>query len=154
MSTDINLGQISAGFIQFILFMGLLQPAVLLVTPASFQNTYFGLVNQTSSNLKGNVINQVQLQANGTSGFSAASLTSLQSFGGLAFYYAAFGAFIKSIQNFPNMLWMIFVGSTQYFPYAVLAAVSLLSITVLGYFGLLGVYKGISLIMKASVEEM
>ena len=155
MVNTINIGGQTAAIIQFILFMGLLQPAIAVATPPAFQHQFYGTVNAVILNYTNNVQIPLAQQANSSSGFNAINPGNLVSFGGLSFVYGAFSSFMSSIYNYPRLLLWIFSTGLAYSPvvYTGIGIIALMSICVLGYITVVNIYIGISLIMKGSVQE-
>lgn len=153
MPPSITIGTMLAGFVQFIIFMLLLQPAINLVTPTSFQSQFYGLTNSTSNTLRQNVQNQLGLSANGTTGFGAVSLSNLNTFGGVAFVYTDFLTLYRIVTNFPGMLFQLFAGDLNYLPISGIASIAILSIGIMSYMSIIIILKFIGFIQKNIPED-
>lgn len=151
----ITIGSMLAAVVQFLVFMLLLQPAIVAVTPSNFTASYYGnVVNGTNYNYTHVLYSPLVSNANSSSvGFRAITPTSLSSFGGLAFIVGFMGQLWGILSNFPNMLWIVFAGSFSYIPFIPIAITGLLSIGILSYVGILVVMKLGTIVSKVVWEE-
>ena len=158
---SLTIGTITIAIVQFIVIMGMLSAPLSFcsttnqcILPLQFRQVYFGNVNATTANFTSKIQVPIQSQANGTTGFNSITPNVLQNFGGVAFIYTAFGAFMNSLFNFPTMLYYIFTTAFTYPPLSlIIGGGALLSIGILGYMIVLIVYKGIGMVSKVITEE-
>lgn len=158
---SLTIGTITIAIVQFIVIMGMLSTPLSFcsttnqcILPLQFRQVYFGNVNATTANFTSKIQVPIQGQANGTTGFNSITPNVLQNFGGVAFIYTAFGAFMNSLINFPTMLYYIFTTAFAYPPLSwIVAGGTLLSIGIFAYVSILIVYKGIGMVSKVITEE-
>lgn len=152
-SSTITLGSEIAAIVQFIIIMAILEPAVQVVTPASFAQNFAALGNAITINYTTSTASKIIGTFNSTQGFAGINAQALQSFGGLSFMIGGFNLLWASFWKFPQMMLYLFQNMFQYLPYFPIAIAGLLSIIFLSYITVINGLKFWSFIQKVSVEE-
>lgn len=152
-----TIGQQTAATLGFIAMVMLLGPLVSVVSPTSFQASYFGangIANSTYANFNTKFEIPVLQTANSTTGFQAAGNLLNSAFSPLAFIYGALGLFWKSFTNMPTMLYIIFTSTGSNLLFVPIAAGTIFTIITFAYISVGNFYKFLSMWQKSDAENV